>query len=185
VALVFVLVALSSGCAGAEPTESLVRPDGSPVGVPVPLVYERVPADQEGASGWELSRPGGVAGRTKPYGHIVHRQLAPEAVDQLARRTLRLVSEQGVDPLAVSQSQPGSMTVIDYTEIDEDDWWGARIRFVATQSEGQLVVDRLVLIGRGRGDVVEVQFACDARCFMTYGKEIDHIVSSWTTKDEP
>jgi hypothetical protein len=183
---VLAVLVLVSACAGAEPTEAVVRPDGSPLGWTVPVEYERSPTDIEGVTGVELARPGGSAGQTQPFGRIVHRRLSEEVVQRLARRDLRLITAEGVDPLVVSRTQPGSMQVIDYAEIDDAEWWGSRIRVVLpTESSGDVVLDRLVLVGRADGDLLEAEFTCNPGCFADFGDEIDEILSSWTMEDAP
>lgn len=177
---------LVPACAGAEPTEASVRPEGSPVALSVPVEYHRTPSALDGATAVDLARPGSTPGGAQPRGRVVHRTLPVEAVDQLSRRDLRLLSADRIDPLVVSRSQPGAVQVLGYDEVDTDDWWGSRMQVVlATEEAGEVVVDRLVLVGREGGDLIEVEFSCSTGCFERYAEEIDRIVSSWTTEDEP
>jgi hypothetical protein len=169
------------GCAGEAPAERYVAPEGSPIAINLPNTYAVSTELFDGGTSLNIAsersnHPGGV---------MIHAPVGRATTETLALRDLRRVGPEGVDPLDEDVASGAGIEPIGYAEIDDDRWWGIRMQvLVEDPSAGELVLDRLVLVGREHADVVQIELRCAPDCYRAHQTEIDTLLASWT-EDQP
>lgn len=175
------LAATLLGCAGEAPEERYVAPEGSPIAINLPYEYSVSTELFDGGTSLNIAssradHPGGV---------MIHASAGRELTETLALRDLRRVGPDAVDPLDEDVAGAAGIEAIGYAEIDDDRWWGIRLQVLVEEpSAGELVLDRLVLVGREHADVVQIELRCAPDCYRTHQSEIDTMLESWT-EDQP